>query len=138
VHAPDERDAAWARYFIRRLEERDVRVCTEELAELGEARVLALDRLVSSSRFTLPILTPRFPVGRFQDLQTVMAQHLGVEDGRARLVPIVREASDARLGLRMLVHLDMIRDDNVTLGIDRLVRTVHRAASAGRTVSPAT
>jgi uncharacterized caspase-like protein len=127
VHAPDERDTAWARYFIRRLEERDVRVCTEDLAELGEARVLALERLVASSRFTLPILTPRFPVGRFQDLQTVMAQHLGVDDGRARLIPIVRETSDARLGLRMLVHLDMIRDENVALGIDRLVRTLHKA-----------
>jgi hypothetical protein len=136
VHAPDERDTAWARYLIRRLEERDVRVCTEELADPGDARVLALEQLVSSSRFTLPILTPRFPVGRFQDLQTVMAQHLGVEDGRARLIPIVREASDARLGLRMLVHLDMIRDETVTLGIDRLVRTLHKAERAERTVSP--
>jgi hypothetical protein len=138
VHAHDERDAAWARYLIRRLEERSVRVCTEEMAELGEARTTELERLVASSRFTLPILTPRFSAGRFQELQTVMAQHLGVEDGRARLVPIVREACDARLGLRMLVHLDMIRDENVTLGIDRLERTLRKAASAGRTVTAAT
>ena len=138
VHAADERDAAWARSFIRELEEREVRVCTEELAELGEARVLAVERLVSTSRFTLPIMTPRFSAGRFQELQTVMAQHLGVEEGRARLIPIVREASEARLGLRMLVHLDMIRDENVALGIDRLVRTLQKAASARRTLTEVT
>jgi hypothetical protein len=53
-----------------------------------------------------------------------MAQQLGIEDGRARLVPVVREACEARLGLRMLVHLDMIRDENVVPGIDRLVRAL--------------
>jgi len=131
VYSPDDRDRAWARSFLRLLEERGVRVCTEELdAELGGQRVLEIERLVSTSRFTLPVLTPRFSTGRFQELQTVMAQHLGIEDGRARLIPIVREPCDARLGLRMLVPLDMIRDENVIPGIERLVRTLRKHATA--------
>jgi caspase domain-containing protein/TIR domain-containing protein len=127
VHAPDDRDRAWARVFIQLLEERGVRVCTEDLdAELGGHRALELERLVSTSRFTLPVLTPRFSAGRFQDLQTVLAQQLGVEDGIARLIPVVREPCEARLGLRSLVHLEMIRDETVVPGIDRLVRTLRR------------
>src|SRR5262249_12087452 len=78
VYSPDDRDRAWARIFLRLLEDRGVRVCTEDLdAELGRARVLEIERLVSTSRFTLPVLTPRFSAGRFQELQTVMAQQLG-------------------------------------------------------------
>lgn len=127
VYAPDDRDRAWARVFLRLLEEHGVRVCTEDLdAELGRARLLELERLVSTSRFTLPVLTPRFSAGRFQELQTVLAQQLGVEDGIARLIPVVREPCEARLGLRSLVHLEMIRDENVVPGIERLVRTLRR------------
>lgn len=127
VYAPDDRDRAWARVFIQLLEERGVRVCTEDLdAELGSHRLLELERLVSTSRFTLPVLTPRFSAGRFQELQTVLAQQLGVEDGIARLIPVVREPCEARLGLRSLVHLEMIRDETVVPGIERLVRTLRR------------
>ena len=79
-----------------------------------------------TSRFTMPVLTPRFSAGRFQELQTVLAQQLGVEDGIARLIPVVREPCEARLGLRSLVHLDLIRDENVMPGIERLVRTLRR------------
>jgi hypothetical protein len=131
VYPADDRDRAWARdTLIRVLEERGVRVCVEELdAELGRARVLEIERLVSASRFTLPVLTPRFSTGGFEELQTAMAQHLGVEDGMARLIPIVREPCEARLGLRMLVALDMIRDENVAPGVERLVRTLRKRAA---------
>jgi hypothetical protein len=126
VHAPDDRDRAWAMStLVRLLEERGVRVCVEGRdAVLGQTRLGELERLVSTSRFTLPVLTPRFSQGRFEELQAMMAQQLGIEDGRARLIPIVREPCEARLGLRMLVHLDMIRDENVIPGIDRLVRAL--------------
>lgn len=131
VHAPDDRDRAWARSLIHLLEDRGIRVGTEERdAEVGGHRVIELDRLVSTSRYTMPILTPRFSAGRFQHLQTIMAEHLGVEDGIARLIPIVREPCEARLGLRSLVHLDMIRDENVVPNLERLVRTLRKAAAA--------
>lgn len=126
VHAPDDRDHAWAMStLVRLLEDRGVRVCVEGRdAVLGQTRLGEVERLVSASRFTLPVLTPRFSQGRFEELQTVMAQQHGIEDGRARLIPIVREPCEARLGLRMLVHLDLIRDENVVPGIDRLVRVL--------------
>jgi hypothetical protein len=127
VHAPDDRDRAWAAStLVRLLEDRGVRVCIEDRdAELGRTRIGELERLVSTSRFTVPVLTPRFSRGRFEELQTLMALQLGVEDGQARLVPIVREPCEARLGLRMLVALDMIRDETVARGVDRLVRALH-------------
>ncbi|HEX3481881.1 MAG TPA: caspase family protein [Kofleriaceae bacterium] len=127
VYAPDDRDRGWARGFLQLLEDRGVRVCTEELdAGPGSPRLPALERLVSTSRFTMPVLTPRFSAGRFQELQTVLTGQLGVEDGIARLIPVVREPCAARLGLRSLVHLEMIRDDTVLPGIERLVGTLRR------------
>lgn len=128
--ASDERDAAWARLFVRLLEDRGVRVCTEERdAELGGDRLRQVEQLIESSRYTMPILTPRFTGDTFRRLHDVMAQHLGIEDGIARLIPLVREPCEARLGLRALVHLDMIRDEHVVPGIERLVRTLRRAAA---------
>ncbi|HEY6173037.1 MAG TPA: toll/interleukin-1 receptor domain-containing protein, partial [Kofleriaceae bacterium] len=131
VHASDGRDRAWARSLIRLLDDRGIRVCSEERdADLTGDSVIDLDRLVSTSRYTMPILTPRFSAGRFRHLQAVMTDRLGIEDGIARLIPIVREPCEARLGLRSLVHLDMIRDENVVPGIERLARTLRKAAAA--------
>jgi len=137
IHPPADRDRTWAQStLIRLLEERGVRVCTEGLDfQLGRARLLEVERTVTTSRFTLPVLTPRFSAGQLQELQTLMAQQVGIEEGEARLIPIVREPCEARLGLRMLVYLDMIRDENVVNGIERLVRTLREHATAGSTAT---
>ena len=107
---------------------RGVRTCTEEP---GGSRLREIARLVSTSRFTLPVLTPRFTAGHFEceELQTMMAQQLGLEDGRVRLLPIVREACEAELGVRMHVHLDIIRDQKVAPGIERIVRALRECAT---------
>jgi hypothetical protein len=126
VYAPDDRDRGWARVFFQLLEDRGVRVCAEELdTEPGGQRLRELG-LVSTSRFTMPVLTPRFSAARFQELQTVLTHQLGTEDGIARLIPVVREPCGARLHLRSLVALEMIRDENVVPGIEKLVRTLRR------------
>lgn len=128
VAAPDERDRSWAMTtLVHELEQRGFRICVETRdAELGGMRIRQIERLVATSRFTLPVLTPRFSAGRFEEFQTLMAMQLGIEHGQARLVPIVREPCEASLGVRMLVHLDMIRDESVALGIERLARILHK------------
>jgi hypothetical protein len=127
VYAPDDRDRGWVRVFLQLLEERGIRVCTEELdTEPGSDRRTELERLMSASQFTMPVLTPRFSTGRFQELQTALTHQLGLEDGIARLIPVVREPCAARLRLRSLVHLEMIRDESVLPGIERLVGTLRR------------
>src|SRR5262249_24512274 len=69
IHAPDDRDRAWPQHtLIPLLEERGVRVCTEELDfQLGRARLLEMERTVAASRLTVPVLTPRFSAGHFQE-----------------------------------------------------------------------
>lgn len=124
VAAPD--DQAWVMpTLVRQLDKRGFRICVETRdAEIGRARIREIERLVTSSRFTLPVLTPRFSTGRFEDLQSLMALHLGIEQGQARLIPIVREPCEASLAVRILVHLDMTRDGNVEPQLERLVRTL--------------
>jgi uncharacterized caspase-like protein len=74
VHAPEDRDRAWAMStLVHLLEARGVRVCVEGRdAVLGQARLGEIERLVSTSRFTIPVLTPRFSQGRFEQLQTLL------------------------------------------------------------------
>src|SRR5262249_11753300 len=128
VYSPDERDASWARSFLRRLEDRGVRVCTEELdAELGAMRISEIERLVSCSRYTLPVLTHRFSTGAFEELQVKMALHLGIEQRKARLIPIIREPSDVPDAVRLLVSLDLRGEDDVAPAVERLVKTLRRA-----------
>lgn len=128
VHALHERDAAWARSLITLLEDRGVRVCTAaEDAVAPRSDRADLARLITTSLFTVPVLTPRFSAQRFEALQAALAEQLGIEDGIARLIPIVREPCEARLGLRSLSYFDMIRDSTVALGVDRLVRTLRRS-----------
>jgi hypothetical protein len=122
LHAADARDRTWALdVAVRQLAERGLRVCVDGRdfarapAALGE-----LERLVSTSRFTVPILTPRFTPQRFEDLQTVMAAQLGIDDARARLLPIVREPCAARHNVRALVSLDLLHDAEVEPGLERL------------------
>ncbi len=125
VHSPDDRDAAWVCSFQVLLEGRGVRVRSYAGdPDPGPSTISSLEQLVSTSRFTMPVLTPRFSMDRFRDLQTLMAQYLGVESGVPRLVPIVREPCEARLGLRVLVCLDATDDWAVTRCADRLVRTL--------------
>jgi hypothetical protein len=128
VAAPDERDRAWAMAtLVRRLEDRGLRICVETRdAELGATRIREIERLVATSRFTVPVLTPRFQVGQFEDLQTLMALHLGFEQRRARLIPVVREPCDASLAVRLVVPLDLSRDENVAPGVERLIQTLQR------------
>jgi hypothetical protein len=126
VAAPDDR--SWAiSTLVRLLEERNLRVGVESRdAELGGFRIREIERLVSTSRFTLPVLTPRFSAGQFEELQSLMALHLGIEQGRTRLIPIVREPCEASLAVQMLVHLDMTRDEKVVPQLERLVRTLSK------------
>jgi len=117
-----EPDASWVRtVLVPGLQQRDVRVCVDYRSfRLGAPLVLEMGRAVECSRYTLAILTPRFNASAFTELETVLAEHLGLEQTQNRLLLILREPTPARLGLRARLWLDLTDDSTVDEGLDRL------------------
>ena len=91
---------------------------------LGQPIVTEMARAVEESRFTVAVLTPAYLLSGFTELETVLAEHLGLEQAEQRLLVVVREPCRPRLGLRALISLDMTNDAEADTQLARLVDAV--------------
>jgi TIR domain len=129
-----EPDRTWVRErLVPRLRAKGLRVCIDdESFRLGEPLVLEMARAVEQSRYTLAILSPAYLRGNFAELENVLAEHLGLEQGRRRLLLVVREPCTPRLGLRARLWLDLTDDASFEPGITRLVSELRRPLEPAR------
>jgi len=118
-----EPDLAWVRdILLPHLKEADVRVCVDfENFRLGVPLVSEIERAITVSRYTVPILTPAYLGSAFTDFETILADHLGLEEAESRLIAIVREPCALRLGLRARLWLDMSDDAKFDSSFTKLV-----------------
>jgi hypothetical protein len=121
-----EPDRTWTRQtLVPRLRAEGFEVCIDhESFRLGEPLVLEMARAVEESRYTLAVLTPAYLQGNFAELENVLAEHLGLEQGRRRLLLVVREPCRPRLGMRARLWLDLTDDAGFEQGIARLADTL--------------
>lgn len=121
-----EPDASWVRgYLVPGLRAAGLRVCLDvDSFRLGAPIVLEMGRAVEESRYTLLVLTPAYLEGGFAEMESVLAEHLGLEERQQRLLVVSREPARARLGLRARLALDMADDDTVDAQLARLVEAV--------------
>lgn len=126
-----EPDWSWVRSrLVPALTARGHSVCVDDLTfALGAPLVLEMGRAVESSRFTLAVLTPAYLDGNFAQLEAVLAEHLGLEEGATRLIVIMREPATPWLSMRARLWLDLTDDATFDAGIDRLSQQL--AGSAG-------
>lgn len=117
-----EPDRSWVRaVLVPRLESAGLRVCVDYRSfRLGAPLVLEMGRAVETSRHTVAVLSPRFVQSTFTELETVLAEHLGLEQAENRLLVVMREPTTARLGLRARLWLDVTDDATVDDALDRL------------------
>ncbi len=78
---------------------------------LGAALINEMNRAVKDSRYTLAILTPQYLKSGFTELESIMAEHNGLQNGQRRLITITREKCKPRLSMQSHLWLDM-RDDS--------------------------
>jgi hypothetical protein len=125
-----EPDRSWVRKVLRpALEAANLRVCIDHRDfRLGEPLVLARERAVTQSRYTLAILTPAYLTSGFAELENVLAQHLGLEEGGRRLLAVLREDCRPRLSLRAQLWLDMTDDNEFAENIARLAYELRQPA----------
>lgn len=121
-----EPDLSWVRRrLLPALEAQGLRVCVDfRDFRLGAPLVTEMARGVEESRYTLAILSPAYVASHFTELENVLAEHLGLEQGQQRLLLVDREPTDLRLGLRARLRLDMTSDEAFDSGVDRLAEAL--------------
>ena len=124
-----EPDATWVRDFlVPRLRTEGIRVFIDvENFRLGEPVVAEMARAVESSRFTLAVLTPAYLASSFAQLESIFAEHLGLELAHHRLLLLLREPCKPRLGLRVRLWLDMLDAEQVERNLPRLLAALRES-----------
>lgn len=129
-----EPDGPWVReVLVERLRAAGLRVLVDvDGFRLGAPLVLEMARGVEESRYTLAVLSPAYLEGNFTELESVLAEHLGLEEGARRLVAVLREPCRPRLGIRARLWLDMTTEEEVARNLPRLVAELRQPPAAAR------
>jgi len=100
-------DEWWVRGFLLpSLAVSERRVLTEDDFRPGAPRLEEFASAVTTSRFTVVILTPDFLTDTWADLSQRLAAHLGVAERNNRLVPLLLRPCDLPLDLDSRVSVD--------------------------------
>jgi hypothetical protein len=125
-------DSAWVwETLVPGLERAGVRVAvSDDVAEPGVARVVNAERGIRRSQRTVVVLSEAYLTDRMAEFENVLAQTMGVDEGRHRLIPVKAAPFDAaRLPTRlsMLTAVDLTRPERAGRELDRLVRALRPA-----------
>jgi TIR domain len=114
----------WVRsVLVPRLEAAGLRVSVDYLSfHLGAPLVTEMARAIEESRFTLAVLSPDYLANEFIELESVLAEHLGLEETQRRLMVAMREPSRPPLGLRARLYIDMSKDEEQQQRFSRLLQ----------------
>jgi hypothetical protein len=117
-----EPDRTWVRStLLPELKRQGFRVFIDfECFRLGAAVVDEMERAVVGSRYTVTVLTPEYLQSQFTKIENLMAEHLGLEQGRRRLIALLRSECDPGLRMRMRLWLDMTDDAQFESNMARL------------------
>jgi len=86
-YSEKEPDATWVwETLLPQFEQAGLKVAvSDDVAELGVARVVNIDRGMQQARRTLAILSPSYMQNNMAQFESVLGQTMSVEEGRARL-----------------------------------------------------
>lgn len=121
-----EPDRSWVKHrLVPALRAGGVRVyLDDDDFRLGEPLIDAMTRGVEVSRYTVAVLTRAYLVSSFTEIESLMAEHLGLENAQIRLLAVMREPVTPRLSMRLRIWLDMTDDADFDEGVARLTREV--------------
>ena len=130
-YAEQDPDKTWVRKtLLPRLKSEGLKVIEERSFRLGAFKLDEMERAVTTSRYTLSVLSPAYMDDAFGDVDSVMAQHLGVENRQRRFLAVMREYCKPRLGMRARMWLDMTDDDEFGDSAERLVYELKQPPAA--------
>jgi Caspase domain/TIR domain len=123
-------DATWVwETLLPQFEQAGLKVAvSDDVAELGVARVVNIDRGMQQARRTLAVLSPSYMQNNMAQFESVLGQTMSVEEGRARLftaflAEIDNSALPPRLSSNMIgtVNLSDLTSRRGKLQLDKLI-----------------
>jgi hypothetical protein len=113
-YAEKDPDAAWVwDTLLPQMEQAGLKVAvSDDVAELGVARVVNIERGMQQSRRTLAVLSPLYVQNNMAQFESVFGQTMSVEEGRARLFtgfiqPVDNSFLPPRLSSNMVGTVDL-------------------------------
>src|SRR5271166_621787 len=129
-----EPDKTWARkILVPRLKAGGLKVFIDYLDfRLGAPIVTEMERAVVQSRYTVGVLSPNYLRSNFTELESILAEHIGLEQSQQRFIGVMRENCKPRLGIRARYYLDMTDEDECEAALARLVAQIRQAPDIER------
>jgi hypothetical protein len=129
-----EPDKTWVRKaLVPRLKAGGLKVFIDHVDfRLGAPIVTEMERAVVQSRYTVGILSPNYLTSNFTDLESALAEHIGLEQSQQRFIGVMRERCQPRLGIRARYYLDMTDDDEFEAAVDRLLAQLRQSPDTAR------
>ncbi len=129
-----EPDKTWVRKtLVPRLKAEGLKVFIDYIDfRLGAPIVTEMERAVIQSRYTVGVLSPSYLKSNFTDLETVLAEHIGLEQSQQRFIGVMRENCKPRLGIRARYYLDMTDEDEFEAALARLVAQLRQSPDIER------
>jgi TIR domain len=102
-------DQTWVReLLVPALDEASLVTCVDYRSfRLGDAILTSMAEAVLCSRYTIAVMSPRYFASDFTELERIMAQHLGLEQGQRRLIGLMLEPCQTPLELKPYLWLDV-------------------------------
>jgi hypothetical protein len=122
-------DQAWVRdKLVPALEAEDLKICVDfRNFRLGRSIIKEMERGVESSKFTVAVLSPAWLASNFTELESLLSEHLGLEQSQRRFICILYQPCQPRLGIRANIWLDMTDEQKFTDGLTVLVQELRSA-----------
>jgi TIR domain len=119
-------DKTWVRKaLLPHIDEAGLRACIDfRDFRLGAPLVTEMERAVVQSRYTLAILSPAYLAGPFTEFESVISQHLGLEQSQHRLLLVVREPCERSLRLRYKIWLELKDEEEFAENLPRLIQAL--------------
>jgi len=129
-----EPDKTWVRKtLVPRLKAAGLKVFIDHLDfRLGSPIVTEMERAVVQSRYTVGVLSPNYLRSNFADLESILAEHIGLEQSQQRFIGVMQKSCKPRLGIRARYYLDMTDEDELEAAVDRLVAQLRQSPDTER------
>jgi hypothetical protein len=119
---------AWCRdYLLPELTKNGTRTISLFNMKPGNNRIDAIEHLVTSSRFVLPVLSPEFLNDNVASFATALAISNDLDKRRRSVVPLIFHPVDCPLILSVWVGLDFTDPDEWPTNVDRLSAELRRS-----------
>jgi hypothetical protein len=124
VDAEPDSTFVWER-LLPRLEREGLRVAVSGDVELpGVARVVSIERGITRARRTVVVLSPNYLTDTVADFENTLAQTMGIQENRYRLLPVQIADIDARqlpTRIGMLTRLRLDHPQRAERELQRLI-----------------